>query len=318
LWHSYARPARSGSSFGYKSKFLRESGAIEDLYSAAYLGRTEQVVHFLAQSPELLYAEHPADYVYRVTPLHYAVSGGHQHTVRWLLSSGAKVAPYSTDLLHFAIYRHDLPLVDLLLEHGADARQVSQFTSANALDARILERLLAAGASILGADESGWPLLVACRGDKGEHPDKARLLLEHGAAVHKRDGHGRTALHYAARAGFARVIAVLLEYGADIEATDMDGRTPLWAALLARLRAALLTLLQAGADPNVGQGPSRQTPLHKAVREKDVSLAALLLQYGADAQRQDAHGRMALPDAFVDRHPELAKSSLGRGPLGEE
>ncbi len=38
---------------------------------------------------------------------------------------------------------------------------------------------------------------------------------------------GRTALHYAAAAGFLQVMAVLLDHGADYRLRDHQGETPL-------------------------------------------------------------------------------------------
>jgi ankyrin repeat protein len=59
-------------------------------------------------------------------------------------------------------------------------------------------------------------------------------LLRHGARVEDKrltgqgsDGGRATAIHYAAKAGFAKTIEVLLDRGADPAARDDNGFTPL-------------------------------------------------------------------------------------------
>jgi cytohesin len=51
--------------------------------------------------------------------------------------------------------------------------------------------------------------------------------------VNARSRSGETPLHYAARAGSARVVKLLLESGADPRAKDARGRTPSYVAFRA-------------------------------------------------------------------------------------
>ena len=81
-------------------------------------------------------------------------------------------------------------------------------------DLEIMRYLLEHGTSATRMGLSGFPPLVfVARGDKGENPEKARLLLERGAPVDAVGLRGRTALHYAAAAGHAETLRVLLEHG---------------------------------------------------------------------------------------------------------
>ena len=58
------------------------------------------------------------------TPLAYALSGGCRDTVAMLLARGAEVRAHDTRMLGIAVGRNRLDLVQMLLEHGADAGQL--------------------------------------------------------------------------------------------------------------------------------------------------------------------------------------------------
>ncbi|KAK4033797.1 Serine/threonine-protein phosphatase 6 regulatory ankyrin repeat subunit C [Parachaetomium inaequale] len=99
-----------------------------------------------------------------------------------------------------------------------------------------------------------------------------KVLLEAGANVGARDGHGRTPLHWAAEAGNADVVRLLVSAGADTSAASDDGTTALGAvvALLGRPdgkqgRAEVLRVLL-GAESRIGRQEA------EFVREKLVAL----------------------------------------------
>ena len=77
--------------------------------------------------------------------------------------------------------------------------------------------------------------MYVCRGDKGEHPEKVKLLLENGAPVNARGPSGKTALHYAA-GGFSLSVELLLKHGATVELQDDRNATPLDLAIKAKIR----------------------------------------------------------------------------------
>ena len=120
-------------------------------------------------------------------------------------------------------------MVELLLEHGADARSVG--AGRWVLDAEIAPALARAGASagvgIGGEDSADW-VRISCTGNqrRQDDPGFVAALLRHGARVEQRYN-GATPLHYAVKAGFVQTIGVLLAHGADLEAADARGRVPL-------------------------------------------------------------------------------------------
>ena len=55
---------------------------------------------------------------------------------------------------------------------------------------------------------------MACRADKGEHPETVKTLLELGADPNAPNARGRTALSIATSARFSDTVALLLLAGA--------------------------------------------------------------------------------------------------------
>lgn len=206
--------------------YLRENGSTTDVFRAAFLGDQGKVEQELAREPELLNAEDPNDEIYYIPLLTFAVVGGHASVADYLIRRGAQVAQYGAQLLGLAARSSRRDLVDLLLANGADARAVDVGIFVDVSDLDLLRYLIGVGASPLGQDRGDTPPVVyVSRGDKGERPDKVRLLLDHGADVNAVGPNGKTALHYAATAGHASVVALLLDRGANAALLDNEGRT---------------------------------------------------------------------------------------------
>lgn|GEM_PF-926252 len=210
------------------AEYLAEHGSTVDVFRAAFLGDRGRVEAELAGQPDLLSAEDPYDQTYWAPLLAFAVAGGHRELAEFLIQRGAQVAPYSTLLLHLAARAERKDLIDLLLAHGADIRAVGAGIFVVVSDLNLLSYLLSRGVSPHQNDEDQFPPLVyLARGDKGERPDKVDLLLDHGADVNTAGRNGKTALHYAAAAGHAKVVRLLLDRGADPSLRDGDGHTAL-------------------------------------------------------------------------------------------
>jgi len=163
--------------------------------------------------------------------LSFAVVGGNTEMIEFLLDQGAAIKPYSTQLLSLAAKAGRKDLLDLLVNHHAQVPAAGYYFF-NTYDLDILRYLLDHGASANQTSDNGFPALVyLCRGDKGEQPEKIELLLEYGVQVNEAGPKGRTALHYAATAGFLKVMTILLNHGADFTIRDVQGETPLQQAL---------------------------------------------------------------------------------------
>lgn len=208
--------------------YLLSQTPVLDIFRAAFLGRQAQVAAELAAQPDLLNAEDPHDAIYFTPLLAFAVAGGHLPMVEDLLKAGAEVTRYSGQLLNLAARASRMDLIERLVAYGAEVESVDGGIVGVISDLSIARYLLDHGAS---ADQTSKnrqpPLTYVVRGDKGEHPEKAQLLLDYGAAVNAITPNGKTALHYAAKAGFLTIVTLLLEHGANPDLRDEDGETAL-------------------------------------------------------------------------------------------
>jgi truncated hemoglobin YjbI/ankyrin repeat protein len=210
---------------------LRDRGAKDDIFTHAFLGDVAALEGDLTADAGLAQALDPAVDALEITPVHHAVAGGRVEALRVLLSRASGPVVNANRALRDAVARENVEMVRLLLERGADARWVS--AGRWVCHPQLADVLSQAGARV---DRSGGWIGMACTGNQSrkDDPKLVAALLQHGARVDDRrqvgqdnDGGRATALHYAARAGFAKTIAVLLTHGADPYARDDNGLTPL-------------------------------------------------------------------------------------------
>jgi len=190
---------------------------------------------------------------------------------RWLLEHGADANLAWSELadapLHLAAQRWDVPLVELLLRHGADVHRrradgrtphtVAELHGNRAIAACLLahgaKKELSALDSFVAAcargDRVGGDAMLQARPElrkalgaehhlmlhiPAERGDAAVLetMLAGGFDPTARDKDGVTALHRAAMAGRVEAVQVLLKYGAPVNALDgmFAGSPLLWAA----------------------------------------------------------------------------------------
>jgi truncated hemoglobin YjbI/ankyrin repeat protein len=208
---------------------LVHHGAKQDVFTAAFLGDSPLLGTLLSERPSLAQVADPATDVLTITPIHHAVAGNRLSALRTLLDHTSEPVRTGARALRAAAERGNREMVELLLEHGAEAHSVG--AGQWVLDARLAPLLARAGASAgVGTDgeDSGDWVRVSCTGNKGrkDNPAYVAALLHYGGRVDQRYN-GATPLHYVAKAGFVQTIQVLLEHGADTEALDERGRTPL-------------------------------------------------------------------------------------------
>jgi ankyrin repeat protein len=165
--------------------------------------------------------------------------------------------------LSMAVQYGDLPLVSLLVRRGADVNQGKTFLTPVTFAARRGELSLVEHLRKAGAAASivTWTYL-------GEHD---LLLLDHGVNIDSTDATGETPLHRvadirrASGGATGKMATLLLDRGADPNARNWDDVTPLHQAVRARNIAVVEVLLARGADPNARDGSHGSTPLRRAV-----------------------------------------------------
>jgi ankyrin repeat protein len=180
-------------------------------------------------------------------------------------------------------FADNLPMVELLIELGADPNKRSEwwaggFHALHSATPATADRLIAAGAAP-----------DACAAAHLDRPEMlARLIAEDPARVHERGGDGQTPLHFAR----SRAVAdLLLDAGADIDARDADHRATPAEWMLDRTRSA-------------GR----------------YDLAAYLVERGAavDIFLAAALGLTTRAAAMIASNPSLLDLRTGQGAYGEK
>ena len=142
------------------------------------------------------------------------------------------------------IAKHNLELVDVLLQHGADINAKSQWWAG---DFHILEVTPADIANALV--ERGARITVHAAAEQGWLDWLERACADDPAIVNQRGGDGKTPLHYASDPA---VIDWLLERGAELETRDFDHQgTPLQWMIAERNFDAARHLVTRGAQVDI-------------------------------------------------------------------
>jgi len=201
-------------------------------------------------------------------PLAMAAQYGDATVVKRLLARGAHPDAGRTLLtpLTHAARRGATDILDALRAAGATP---SILTAIYLDDRSSIERALTHIAATT-LDEDDTPLLLHAA--QSLHVDMVELLLDAGANIACTDRFGETALHRVADlrppeadpARVGRTASLLLDRGADVDARNRDDVTPLHQAVRARNLAAVEVLLVRGADVNA-RDKRGSTPLHRAV-----------------------------------------------------
>jgi len=228
--------------------------------------------------------------------------------LRTLIRQGADVnaaAPDGTTALHWASYRDNVDIADLLIRAGA------KVDAANDLGATPLWT----------ASMNGSPAMVRRLLQAGAHPNLALLL-------------GETPLMIASRSGNADVVTQLIDKGANVNTRGPRGQTALMWAVAEQHPAVVQVLLSRGADIRARSDESGQvmavpphgkpeynrmipfggeTALMFAARVGDLASAKVLLAAGANVNDADAWGVSAMVLAAHSGFTEMVELLLDKG-----
>lgn len=138
------------------------------------------------------------------------------------------------------------------------------------------------------------------------------LFIEQGEDIHAKSHNGDSPLHLATSKGHIAVVRLLLEHGADVNEEDQEGFTPLHIAVLTNQIDVARVLLEHGADVNI-QNQEGISPLHMAASNGQEAIARLLLEQGAKVNMKCKDGWTSLHAAACDGHEQLVNLLLAHG-----
>jgi uncharacterized protein len=210
-----------------------------------------------------------------------------------------------TTPLHWASYRDDLEIADLLIRSGARVNAATDLGVTPLWSAclngseSMVRRLLRAGANprlalLLGET----PVMAASRSG---NPAVVEQLIAKGADVNAHAARGQTALMWAVAQKHADVVQVLVAHGANVHA-----RSDSWSEVMAVPPHGYLEYNR--AIPHGGD-----TALMFAARVGDLASAKLLVVAGANVDDADAWGVSATAMAAHAGHRDIVAFLLEHG-----
>ncbi|KAJ5677856.1 uncharacterized protein N7477_003489 [Penicillium maclennaniae] len=155
-------------------------------------------------------------------------------------------------------------------------------------------------------DGSNWtPLMIAASLKAAEGDKIIDLLLRKGADVSVKSSSGQNALHFASSKGNLSTVRTLLANKCSARVKDVRGQLPLHRAAAVGSVPILKALLEEGKSPVNATDNDGMTALHHAISEGHGDAAILLLKSGAEPEKRDADGRLAIalvPDDKVKQY----------------
>ncbi|KAL2832711.1 ankyrin repeat-containing domain protein [Aspergillus pseudoustus] len=217
-------------------------------------------------------------------PLHEAAREGKITIVESLLNANPKLATTKDDddrlPIHWAVAYNRLPVVELLVATKNFDPDVE--------------------------DGSGWtPLMIASSLKNAEGDPILELLLRKGADVNGKSVTGQNALHFATSKANLSTVRTLLANKCSARVKDKRGQLALHRAAAIGSTPIIQLLLKEGRSPVNATDADGLTALHHAVSEGHGDAAVTLLKAGAEADKKDAEGKLAIelaPDAKVRQY----------------
>lgn len=258
------------------------------------------------------------------------------HSEKLLAASDAK----GWSILHHVAAAGNTALMNVLLKNGANV-SVRNFDGETPLHTAldkgkeaIAARLMDAGADIL-SPANGRPILAFVHANTSQTSVEKLIsaIRDAGGDISHCTPDGHTALHYASRRGYDRLVGILVANGADVFTANKYGHPPLISAILHKRVGVSKILLGAmkldprGYDINEPIASLKNVPntwipedisrfyddgdtiLHSAVGTWSPATVQLLLDFGANPLAQNSIGdrepKTPFDIAVMGRCPEL-------------
>jgi ankyrin repeat protein len=251
-----------------------------------------------------------------------AVMKGDKAAVHALLQQHTDVNTPQADgttALHWAVYRDDVEMADLLIQAGAKVQAANRegatplFLASVNGKAVMIEKLLKGGADpnlpVLPHGETA--LMMAARTG---NVDAIKTLLDYGADVDARESlRGTTALMWAAEQEHPSAVGLLTEYGADVSARSNPATLGRSAYLAPTVRQRTATVGIEGAPARAGAGRGRgPADGSRGGRGADGAAAAAQDFDNQDffAARQNTNGGGLTPLVYAARQGDLESTRI--------
>ena len=156
------------------------------------------------------------------------------------------------------------------------------------------------GFDVDAQDGAGWTALMMAASLK-DGDGLVDLLLADGADVNEKTNNGQTALHFAASKSNLDTARKLISHKASARVKDKRGQLPLHRAAAVG-SVPIIKLLSENKSPINATDIDGSTALHHAIAEGHGVAAQVLLKAGADNDKKDGNGALAIdlaPDAKV-------------------
>lgn len=219
---------------------------------------------------------------HKETAVHAACRGGSERVLRVLLAAGGnseeRDGTYGRTPLHWAAFSGSAETIAALLEDHVEVDcktltgQTPLYWAVQEGQTGVLELLREAGAKVDRKPKGEGPTILQMASAKGHEPTVEKLL-ELGADVNLPDRLGRTALHYAAAAGWVHIVRLLLARGAVPDVLAAVGKEKWCASALEFKAVAPLHYAVLFQD---------KTALEAHSRQRRRQLVEALLEHGAD------------------------------------
>nr|KMM71590.1 ankyrin repeat-containing protein [Coccidioides posadasii RMSCC 3488] len=155
-------------------------------------------------------------------------------------------------------------------------------------------------------DSSGWtPLMIAASLKDNEGRPMIELLLQKGADVNLKSTTGQNAIHFAASKSNTDIVRTLISNECSARVRDNRGQLALHRAAAIGSVPILNILLREGRSPLNATDVDGLTALHHAISEGHGEAALVLLRAGAEVDKRDNEGRLAIdlaPDIKVRKY----------------
>ncbi|CAL4059029.1 unnamed protein product [Meganyctiphanes norvegica] len=257
-------------------------------------------------------------------PLHSSVQSCNLLATKMLIDYNVEVNPLKradwTPLM-LACTRQSVPLISILLDHGADPLLVNKdgwssfHVACREGNVEVLEHLLKVNSKLWNTVSKNGRAPLHTAALHG-HEDVVNFLINNcGYPADQQDSCGNTPLMDAMRMGHRNIASLLLfQHNANINARDKMGCSVLNVAAEAGQDDIVNWLVKdLGVHVNTLSNTTGMSALHSAAKEGHVLMLQTLVELGCNLNTKDNRGRNCLWLACGSRHKECVRKLLSLG-----